>query len=378
MIPNDISKLDIARKLSHPTPFFYTSRDILLHNFQTFSRLFHNEEVCYALKANSDPKVLMYLDSIGSSFEAASAYEIDLLLSLGVEPYKIVYGTSIKPASQIKQAFDAGVNRFAVDSIEEIDKIAEYAPGAKVFVRTTVDDTDSVFTMSERFGAQADSVLDMMLHAKHRELKPYGISFYVGSQVRHGELWAKAIAKVRPIIIALQQQGVEIEMLNLGGGFPVHYRNHDDAPTLEEIVAHINTELHKLPYLPKIMLEPGRGIVASSTMLVVEVISRTVRNGKVWLCVDGGIYNALYEAMIHQGATSYHVHPVAEPQGEYQTMECVIAGPTGDSLDIITKNAILPDYITVGDRLMFDNAGAYTISMASPFNGFPAPELYIG
>lgn len=376
MIPNDVSKLDLARNLNHPTPFFYTHKEILLHNFKTFSELFHNEEVCYALKANSDPKILTYLDSIGCSFEAASIFEIEQLLSLGVEPHKIVYGTAVKPAWHIKTAFDSGINRFAVDSKEEAKKVAENAPGSKVFVRTTVDDNGSVFTMSERFGADVTTVLDIMLYAKRLELKTYGISFYVGSQAVHADLWAKAIKTIRPVIEALVERGIVLEVLNMGGGFPVHYNNHNPL-TLKEIVADINKELHKLPYLPKILLEPGRGIVASSTLLVVEVFSRTVRNGKVWLCVDGGIYNALYEAMIHQGATSYQVHPLVEPTGEHKTMECVIAGPTGDSLDIITKHAILPEYITIGDKLMFDNAGAYTISMSSSFNGFPPPKLYI-
>jgi ornithine decarboxylase len=112
--------------------------------------------------------------------------------------------------------------------------------------------------------------------------------------------------------------------------------------------------------------------------MVAEVISRTVRGGKVWLCLDGGIYNALYEAMIHQGLTQYNVHPYTEQQSPSQTMHATLAGPTGDSLDIIARDIEVPEYIGVGDRLIFENAGAYTVTMSSPFNGFPKPELYIG
>ncbi|HSW78671.1 MAG TPA: hypothetical protein VLF88_01470 [Candidatus Babeliales bacterium] len=133
-----------------------------------------------------------------------------------------------------------------------------------------------------------------------------------------------------------------------------------------------------LPYAPKIIIEPGRGIVASSTVLVSSVISKTTRGGKVWLCLDGGIYNALYEAMIHQGSTQYTVHPfIQKPKNKVNFAHCTLAGPTGDSLDIIAREVMLPDYISEGDRLIFENTGAYTVTMSSPFNGFPKPELYI-
>jgi ornithine decarboxylase len=169
-----------------------------------------------------------------------------------------------------------------------------------------------------------------------------------------------------------------LEMINIGGGFPVAYYNHQNVPHLPEIVANIRNSLHMLPYIPKIIMEPGRGIVATATVMVAEVISRTVRAGKVWLCLDAGIYNALYEAMIHQGSTQYTVHPFVEQHQRMNFMHATLSGPTGDSLDIIARDVVLPDYIGEGDRLIFENTGAYTVTMSCGFNGFPPPELYIG
>lgn len=378
MIPNNIKIIDEARALTYPTPFFYTSKEILRHNYKSFTHLFDNAEIYYALKANSDPKILAYLKELGCGFEAASSFEIDMLLDVGVDPHNIIYGTSVKPIEHIKRAAAVGINRFAADSKEEIEKIAICAPGSKIFVRTTVDDTGSVFTMSERFGAPVETVKSLLLHAKHLDLKTYGISFYVGSQATKAERWAKGIETIKPVIEELMAEGVTLEMINIGGGFPVVYENHEKAPELPEIVTKVHSALHTLPYIPKIIMEPGRGIVASSTVLVSEVISKTTRNGKVWLCIDGGIYNALYEAMIHQGSTRYNVYPPAPIEPDAEIMNCVLAGPTGDSLDIIARDVPLPSYITVGDRLIFENAGAYTVQMASAFNGFPKPELYIG
>ncbi|MDB5164407.1 MAG: hypothetical protein JWL89_33 [Candidatus Saccharibacteria bacterium] len=361
----------------HQTPFFFTSRDILKRNYELFTSLFNNAEIYYALKANSDPKVLTYLDSLGCGFEAASAYEVQILLDLGVNPSHIVYGTSIKPAEHIRHSFHAGVKRFAADSREELEKIAKSAPGAKVYVRTIVDDTGSVFMMSDRFGTPAGTVKELILYARELGLKTYGISFYVGSQAANAQMWAKGVKTVAPIIEELHKEGVVLEALNIGGGFPVHYDNHQDAPELHEIVVGVHNAMHALPYMPKIIMEPGRAMVATSTVLVAEIVARNDRFKKPWLVLDAGIYNALYEAMIHQGSTRYPVRPLIPPTEPTETLAFTLAGPTGDSLDVIARDVDLPAYLGVGDRLLFEHTGAYSISMASPFNGFPAPSLYI-
>ena len=112
-------------------------------------------------------------------------------------------------------------------------------------------------------------------------------------------------------------------------------------------------------------------------MLITEVVARNDRNGKPWLCLDAGIYNALYEAMIHQGSTKYPVYPLNPPTEPVENLEFTLAGPTGDSLDIIARNVSLPAYTNIGDKLVFENTGAYSLAMASRFNGFPEPQLHI-
>lgn len=374
----DLGLLQQVRLLNHKTPFFFTSREIIRKNYLTFNHLFDNAEINYAVKANSDPRILSYLNELEAGFEAASAYEISSLVDIGVPPDRIIYGTSIKPAEHIALAHSAGVKRFAADSKEEIKKIAEHAPGAKVFIRTIVDDTGSVFMMSERFGTPANTVTDMLLYAKDLSLQVYGVSFYVGSQAAHANRWAKGVHIVKPIFDEMLLEGIQLDVINIGGGFPVHYENHQNIPELKEIVIEMHNALHSLPYMPRIIMEPGRALVANSTALVSEVIARSDRGGKPWLCMDAGIYNALYEAMIHQGSTRYPVSLMNPPTEPAETQYFTLAGPTGDSLDIIARDIELPAYIDVGDKLIFEHAGAYTSTMASRFNGFPAPPLYIG
>jgi ornithine decarboxylase len=376
MLPNNEDIINAVRKVDFPTPFFYTSKNILNHNYSVFSRLLDNSRVYYAIKANADPKIITYLDSLGCGFEAASSYEIDSLLKNGVNPIKIIYGTSVKPAAHIKHASMNGVTRFAADSKEEIDKLAQNAPGCRVILRAAVDDSGSVFAFAERFGVPVEELQDLVIYAKNRELKIYGLSFHVGSQATSANKWSNAMNSIRPTIENLMSMGITFDVIDIGGGFPVSYYNHQHIPHLNEIVQYISNTISMLPYPVKIIMEPGRGIVASSTVMVAEVISRTVRRGKVWLCLDGGIYNGLYEAMIHQGSTQYHVHPYSD-QEVISKIHATLAGPTGDSLDVIARDVEVPEYINVGDKLIFENAGAYTVTMASPFNGFPKPELYM-
>ena len=373
-----INIIDEARELKHPTPFFYTNKEILKQNYEAFTHQFGDHaDIYYAVKANADRRILKYLADLGCGFEAASWFEIELLLDIGVKPGRIIYGTAVKPLDHIVKAAAAGVERFAADSKEEVEKIAVSAPGAKVFIRAVVDDSGSVFTFSERFGAPVSTIKKLVLYIRELGLRPYGISFHVGSQAASAARWTAAIAGLRPVIEELYHEGVVLEVLNIGGGFPVSYENHKEVPTLSEIVTQTHNALHALPYMPKIIMEPGRGIVATSTVMVATVISKTVRGGSVWLCLDGGIYNALYEAMIHQGETKYKAHAASLIEGHTTMMTCTLAGPTGDSLDVIARGVSLPNHITVGDRIIFENAGAYTVTMACNFNGFPKPELYI-
>src|SRR4051812_12987288 len=105
--------------------------------------------------------------------------------------------------------------------------------------------------MSERFCAAIEEGEEVLLYARKLGLKTYGISFYVGSQATEVKRWAIGIDTIRPTIESLYKQGVELEMINIGGGFPVIYGNHKEVPELRKIVAEINRALHKLPYIPK-------------------------------------------------------------------------------------------------------------------------------
>jgi diaminopimelate decarboxylase len=183
-----------------------------------------------------------------------------------------------------------------------------------------------------------ENLVPLLLRAKELGLHPYGISFHVG-------------------------------------GYPCQYATSGIVPHLEEIAGNILKQYNQLPYHPKLLLEPGRGIIANTGILIASVIARVERKGKTWLFLDAGVYNGLFEAMAYQGSTRYPITSMRSG-GDAGEAFFAIAGPTGDSPDIITKEAVLPRDIQVGDKLIIHNVGAYSLVTSCPFNGFPKPAVY--
>lgn len=367
---------EFVTRLPYETPYFLFSEARLLACIGEFNRYLPNVGIQYALKANSNPGVLRILAGAGCGFEAASRYELRLLKSIGVPPDKIIYGTSVKPAAHIREFAEYGVDCFACDCGSELKKIAENAPGSRVYIRLAVNDSGSVFKFSEKFGTSRTTAFSLLGTCASLGLRPYGLSFHVGSQSRNHRAWANALANVREAMIALSQARIKLEMLNLGGGFPCQYAATDIVPTLAEIGAEIFEQCRQLPYQPKLIAEPGRGIVAEAGVLVASVIARVSRRETTWLFLDAGVYNGLFEAMAYQGSTRYVV-AATRPSNASGEALFALAGPTGDSPDVITREALLPADMDVGDKVIVRNAGAYSLSVTSEFNGFPKPAAYL-
>lgn len=361
--------------LTYQTPFFLFSRKRIEHNLREFKKYFHRATVYYAMKANSELELLQLLFDLGCGFEVASAYELDMLKKLSVPSEKILYGTSVKLASHIRQFFDYGVNRFAFDSFPELEKIASIAPSSYVYARIRVNDTGSVYRFSEKFGAEKEDVVPLLRRAKELGLHPYGISFHVGSQASNLMAWVNALDSVHEIMEHLKKVGIEIEIINLGGGYPCKYASSDHDFSLKEIADCTLKRYKKLPYEPKLILEPGRGMVADTGIVVASVIARIQRRESTWLFLDAGVYNALFEAMAYQGAVRYAVTSMRPTHDSGEAL-FALAGPTGDSADVITREAVLPKDIDIGDKLIFHDSGAYNTITAVPFNGFPKPPVW--
>lgn len=367
---------EVLEGLSYNTPFFIFSKDKIADNLNNFKKLFPGALINYAMKANFEPEVLRVVADEGCGFEVASKYELEFLKEIGVSPDKIIYGTSVKPASHIKDFFDYGVDRFAADSSSELEKIALVAPGAKVYIRVRVNDAGSVFKFSEKFGTEIGNVIPLMILARNLGLKTYGISFHVGSQAGNKMAWANAIHDLSYCLDKLEELGISLEVLNLGGGFPCNkYVSSDSDFDLSEIASLTLGSFNKLKVKPKIMLEPGRGVIADTGVAIASVIARIERPTSTWLFLDLGVYNGLFESMAYQGSTRYKITSL-KTVGDSGEQTFSLAGPTGDSPDVLTKEVLLPSDIGVGDRLVIHDVGAYGLVATSRFNGFPHPDVY--
>src|SRR6185503_515664 len=189
-------------------------------------------------------EILRTLASLGSGFEVASVGELRQLQAIGVDAADVLYSNPIKPVAHIAEAYRAGLWRFSFDSEGELHKLAQHAPGAAVYVRLRVDDSTSLFPLSRKFGAEAQEARALMLLARSLGLRPYGVTFHVGSQCTTTTAWRQAIAAVGRLLSRLSGDGITLEMLNLGGGFPARYV--EDVPSVDQIANTIESALHEL------------------------------------------------------------------------------------------------------------------------------------
>ena len=256
------------------TPNIVINLNKVKKNFLTLKDSFPYARIFYAIKANPGEPVLELLSDLGSSFDIASRYELDLISKFNVSPDRLSYGNTIKKAKDIKYFYDKGVRMFATDSRDDLKNIAEFAPGSKIYVRILVENSATAdWPLSRKFGCHPDMAYDLIVMARNLGLVPYGISFHVGSQQRDIGQWNDAIAKAKYLFNSLEEEeSIKLSMINMGGGFPASYI--DPTNDLSVYASEISRYLHDDfgDEIPQIILEPGRSLVGDSGILTSEVI----------------------------------------------------------------------------------------------------------
>ena len=358
------------------TPCLVVDLDIVADAYRKLRAAVPAAGIYYAIKANPAPDILKLLVRLGSSFDTASVNEIDMVLAAGGSADRISYGNTIKKKVDIAAAHARGVKLFAFDSAAELDKLAEAAPGAKVFCRILTSGVGADWPLSRKFGCEIEMARDLLVDAAARGVLPYGVSFHVGSQQKDPQAWDDAIAQAAWIFQECEARGVKLAMLNIGGGFPARYRR--DMPPMAAYGEAIHESLsrHFGNNIPEIIVEPGRQMVGDSGIIQTEVvlIARKGRNDpRRWVYLDIGKFGGLAETM--DEAIQY---PISTPRkGKLERV--ILAGPTCDSADVLYEKADyrMPIDLQVGDRLEIRSTGAYTTTYASvAFNGFEPIKTY--
>lgn len=356
----------IERSESLATPFLLQNLPKVRTNLRRLRDAFVDAEIYYAMKANPHPDILAVAAEEGCGFEISSDGELDLLDDLP-GPLSVISSNPIKAPHFIRRARQAGVIEYAVDSAAEVTKVAREAPGASVYVRLLVDNTASEWPLARKYGVGTADAVDLLRQAETLGLRPIGTTFHVGSQCRSAASWDAALAVTAEVWHAASRQGIDLSLVSIGGGFPIQHTR--PIPEVEDIAGVVRRAISaRFPSRVRVALEPGRGVVGDAALLGATVIGTAKRGDETWVYLDVGVFNGLMEAI--DGFT-YEV--VTDASGAPSTV--VLAGPSCDSLDVIAQKIDLPE-VSVGDRVYFVNAGAYTLAYASHFNGWPPPTVH--
>jgi ornithine decarboxylase len=363
---------EYLRTTSLPSPCLIVDVDTVADNYAALENALPEASIFYAVKANPADEIIARLASLGSCFDTASIGEIELCLRRGINASRLSFGNTIKKQRDIAAAFNLGVRLFAFDSEAELQKIAASAPGSSVFCRILVDCEGAEWPLSRKFGCEPEMAADLMARARDLGLDPYGISFHVGSQQTRLEQYDRAIAQASRLFSALSARGIDLRMLNVGGGFPSRYSR--DVPPITAYAQAIRDALalHFSRRKLDIIVEPGRYIVGDAGIIQAEVVLVSNKGGgdpRRWVYLDIGKFHGLIETM--DEAIRYRI---LTPHDGGETMPVILAGPTCDSADILYEKADyhLPKALRAGDRVLILSTGAYTTTYASvAFNGMP-------
>ncbi|XP_048209374.1 ornithine decarboxylase [Perognathus longimembris pacificus] len=341
----------------------------------------------YAVKCNDSRAIVSTLAAIGTGFDCASKTEIQLVQSLGVPSKRIIYANPCKQVSQIKYAASSGVQMMTFDSEVELLKVARAHPKAKLVLRIATDDSKAVCRLSVKFGATLKTSRLLLERAKELNIDVIGVSFHVGSGCTDAETFVQAVSDARCVFDMGAEVGFDMYLLDIGGGFP---GSEDVKLKFEEITSVINPALDK--YFPsdsgvQIIAEPGRYYVASAFTLAVNIIAKKMvwkeqsgsddedeLNEQTFMYyVNDGVYGS-FNCILYDHA---HVKPLLQkrPKPDEKYYSSSIWGPTCDGLDRIVERCGLPE-MHVGDWMLFENMGAYTVAAASTFNGFQRPTIH--
>ena len=374
MNKNDLLKL--VKK--HGSPLFIIDHEELRKTYRRFNKYLPRVQAYYAVKANSHPEIIKTLFHEGASFDVASYNEFIQVYNL-IDKWrekkkeifiwdKIIFSNTIKDRETLKK-----INKYkplvTYDNIEEVKKIKQYCNKAGLVLRLKVPDTGSQVEMASKFGAEPANAMSLIKKAFDLGLKVEGLSFHVGSQCTNFQNYVSALNITSEILNHARAKGYKLDIIDIGGGFPALY--HSNVPRFEKLATILNNEFDRhFPEDVEIIAEPGRFIVATSSVLVTEIIGKARRNNKIFYHINDGVYQTYSGVINDHWIPNFH----AFKRGKKQIV--AVVGQTCDSFDKISLAEHLPANLSIGDYLYTENIGAYSIASTTKFNGFEGAKIF--
>lgn len=369
---NEYDKFDIINSVLETVisnnAFFIVDLNQIIDRYNKWKNLLPRVKPYYAVKCNPDSVMIRLMTALGMGFDCASKNEISLVCNMNADKNKIIYANPCADYNQIQFARANDIDILVFDGEYALHKVKLYHPCAKLVLRIMVDDSYSMCRFNSKFGADEETAYKLLGLAQLHGLDVVGISFHVGSGCSSDVPYREALRSARKIFDKAKSMNINMNFLDIGGGFSG--KNNE---LFEKICNAINEELDNLfsdITDLEIIAEPGRYFVETSHTLVLNVIDKKQiknkeTNEKMFkYYLNDGIYGSF------NCIQNDHAQPVIQPYNERdgKCYKSVVFGPTCDSLDTITTDALLPE-LAIGEWCFVENFGAYTRASSTTFNG---------
>jgi diaminopimelate decarboxylase len=359
------------------TPLYIYSQAAILNNFRRIEQGLSciPRLLCYSVKANSNLKILSLLLQAGSGFDIVSGGELARVLRVGAKADRVVFSGVGKTEAEIDAGLQAGILMFNVESAGELDVIESRARHvgrrAQISVRINPDveaETHPYISTGQsihKFGVAKDEAAALCRHAGRSEhLQVRGVACHIGSQILEVEPLLLALDELRGMALSLKAEGIEVEYLDMGGGFGIPYA--DEQPLdWDRLSQGLDARISGTPY--RLILEPGRSVVGDAGILVTRVLYVKRNQQKNFIVVDAGMSDLMRPSLYG----SYHeIVPIRLRPRE--TLRVDVVGPLCETGDFLAEDREMPD-VQSGELLAILTAGAYGYVLASNYNTRPRP-----
>ena len=367
------------------TPFYLYSAGAVRENYQKINAAFASLKtlICYSLKANANLALCSLLAREGAGTDIVSGGELYQARKAGFPPEKIVFAGVGKKEEEIELALRENILMFNVESEGEIELIGAIAQKlskvARVALRINPDidpETHKYVTTGKKenkFGLALPVARKIYQKLKkNRWVKPWGIHLHIGSQIATSDPYLRALRPIETLLKWLEKQEIKVKYLNIGGGFGINYQPGQSSFDLEDLADKITPLISSRKL--KLILEPGRYLVAKSGALITRLLYKKKQPSKTFLIVDAGM-NDLIRPSLYQ---AYHeILKLDEPPADSPPEKVDVVGPICESGDFFAQERHLPS-TKEGEYLSIMDTGAYGYSMSSSYNGRPKlPEILV-
>lgn len=370
-VAQPVIQFERAEELAHAfgTPLLVVSKSKLIETYWSMKNALPGVDLYYAAKSNPDHHILTTLCAENAFVDICSFGELQAALSAGFTVDRMLHTHPCKTDQNLSECYRSGVRWFVFDNVHEAKKIARLASDVKLLLRLAVSASSSLINLSAKFGASIETGLELLQAARHLGLDVRGISFHVGSQCNNPEDYRSVLSAVRGFWDRAAAFGFAMEVLDIGGGFPAPYRSA--APSMEAFGSVVSQGLRESfgDLSVRVVAEPGRGLSAECTTLITRVIGKNHRCDQPWYYLDDGIYGSFSGIVFDHANFPLLVRDAAE-RG---VGSCVVAGPTCDSGDVISRDQLLPE-LEIDELVLVPSMGAYAGASACPFNGLPVAK----